>query len=116
MREEKNVGKKDGDQMKAEDLRELIREVLREQEEKVKFKTKSMGGSAFGKSGKEDRLEANPELSNMERGIIQQIDQFLLDLAEMPGVELQTKRATLERIFNMLKKQVAPDGKDPEQK
>jgi hypothetical protein len=52
----------------------------------------------------------------MERGIIQQIDQFLLDLAEMPGVELQTKRATLERIFNMLKKQVAPDGKDPEQK
>jgi len=95
--------------MKAEDLRELIREVLKEQEEgdeKVKLKTKSMGGSAFGKAGKEDRLEANPELSNMERGIIQQIDQFLLDLAEMPGVELQTKRSVLERIFNMLKKQV----------
>ena len=102
--------------MKAEDLRELIREVLREQEEQVRFKPQSLGGNAFGKSGKEDRLEANPELSNMERGIIQQIDKFLLDLAEMPGVELQTKRATLERIFNMLKKQVAPDGKDPEQK
>ena len=35
-----------------------------------------------------------------------QIDQFLLDLAEMPGVDLQTKRATLERIFSTLKKQV----------
>ena len=93
--------------MKAEDLRELIREVLKEQDDdKVKLKTKSMGGSAFGKSGKEDRLEASPELSNMERGIIQQIDQFLLALAEMPGVELQTKRSVLERIFNMLKKQV----------
>ena len=32
LREEKNVGKKDGDQMKANELRELIREVLKEAE------------------------------------------------------------------------------------
>jgi hypothetical protein len=116
LREERNAGKKDGDQMKAEDLKELIREVLKEQEEeRVKLTTRSMGGAAFGKAGKEDRLEANPELSNMERGIIQQIDEFLLNLAEMPGVELQTKRSVIERVFNTLKKQITSGVKGPEQ-
>ena len=38
LREEKNVGKKDGDQMKAEELRALIREVLEEQGNKTKIK------------------------------------------------------------------------------
>ena len=101
--------------MNADELRALIREVLKEQDDKVKIASKSMGSSAFGKAGKEDRLEANPELSNMERGIIQQIDQFLLNLAEMPGVDLQAKRTTLERVFNVLKKQITAGVKEQPQ-
>ena len=61
-KEEKNVGKKDGDQMKAEELRELIREVLREQEEEkanvgdksaTKLKTGSMSASQRVKTSRE---------------------------------------------------------------
>ena len=41
LRDENNAGRKDGDQMKAEELKELIREVLAEQEDRMKLKTGS---------------------------------------------------------------------------
>lgn len=90
-------------------LESLIYEVLREQQEDAqKITTSSMGGASFAASGKEQRKEANPELSNLERGIIQQIDQFLLNLAELPGVELNNKKATIQRVMKMLQKQIVP--------
>ena len=39
LREEKKDGIQDGDQMKAEELKQLIREVLAEQDEKMNLKT-----------------------------------------------------------------------------
>ena len=97
-------------------LEELVREVLAEQEpnqDPTKLTSTSMGGASFATSGKDQRKAANPELSNLERGIVQQVDQFLLDLAELPGVELNNKKAIIKRVMGMLQKQIA--GSTPQQ-
>ena len=104
--------------IKKSDIKEAIISVLGEQDEAVpptaqdkpKFQRKSMGAATFAKAGKEQRKEANPELTNLEKGIVDQISKFLLDLAEMPGVDLNAKRTVLQRVFNVLKKRVgAPE-------
>ena len=99
-------------------LEEMVREVLRLQEQEAeqdhsKLTTTSMGGASFATSGKEQRKAANPELSNLERGIVQQVDQFLLDLAELPGVELNNKKAIIKRVMSMLQKQIAGSSVPP---
>jgi hypothetical protein len=95
--------------LSSQNLKLLIREMLKEIEgDAQKITTASMGGASFASAGKEQRKEANPELSNLERGIVQQVDQFLLDLAEMPGVELNNKKATIQRVMKMLQKQIVP--------
>jgi len=99
-------------------LKEIIGEVLKEIEgDPQKMKTSSMGGASFAAAGKEQRQEANPELSNLERGIVQQIDRFLLTLAEMPGVELNNKKAAIQRVMKLLQKQIVPStaGEVPQQ-
>lgn len=103
--------------IKKSDIKQAIAEALSEQEaevplaaqDKTKFKRKSMAASSFAKAGKQQRKEANPELTNLEKGIIDQISKFLLDLAEMPGVDLNAKRTVLQRVFNVLKKRVGAD-------
>ena len=115
LKTEKKDGKKDGAQMilTSKTLKEIIDETLQEIEaDAQKIKTASMGGAGFASAGKEQRKEANPELSNLERGIVQQIDQFLLDLAEVPGVELNNKKATIQRVMKILQKQIVPSGVD----
>ena len=90
-------------------LSELEEEKPDEQEdEQMKLKTMSMSGAGFGKAGREDRLSANPELSPMERGIVQQIDEFLLDLAQLEGVELNNRKVVITRLMKMLEKAIAP--------
>tara|TARA_R110002074_G_scaffold152893_7_gene307391 strand:- start:87 stop:479 length:393 start_codon:yes stop_codon:yes gene_type:complete len=97
--------------LNSQNLKSLIRETLKEIEgDGQKIRTSSMGGASFASAGKEQRKEANPELSNLERGIVQQVDQFLLDLAEIPGVELNNKKAAIQRVMKMLQKQVTPSS------
>jgi hypothetical protein len=117
---ENKDGQKDGAPMKlnSQNLKSLIREMMKEVgEDPQKIATSSMGGASFATAGKEQRKEANPELSNLERGIVQQVDQFLLDLLEMPGVELNNKKAAITRVMKMLQKQVVPSttSQTPEQ-
>lgn len=78
--------------------------------DKQKLTTTSKGAASFAKAGKEDRKGANPELSNYERGIIQQIDDFLLKLAQVPGVELQMKKPIIQKVMNILQKRVVPSA------
>ena len=106
-------------------LKQIISEELKAlseaeaEEDPTRIKTQTMGSTAFGAAGKEQRLGANPELSNLERGIIQQIDNFLLELAVLPGVELSTQKAAIQRVMKVLqssvvKKQPAqPAGEQP---
>ena len=98
------------------DLKRMVMELLEAQEEDpTKIASKGMSGAAFGQAGKESRLGANPELSNLERGIVEQIDQFLLKLAGLPGVELNTQRAVIERVMKMLQNTVAKTAKQEPQ-
>jgi len=98
------------------DLKHMVLEVLSEQEEDpTKIASKGMSGAAFGQAGKESRLGANPELSNLERGIVEQIHQFLLELAGLPGVELNTQKAVIERVMKVLQNTVAKTAKQEPQ-
>ena len=98
------------------DLKQMILELLEVQEEDpTKIASKGMSGAAFGQAGKESRLGANPELSNLERGIVEQIDQFLLKLASLPGVELNTQRAAIERVMKILQSTIAKTATQPDE-
>ena len=100
-------------------LKELILEVIREAEEDgigSKLKTTSMSGASFGKSGKEQRTAANVELSNIERGIINQVDEFLLKLATQPNVELGTQKMVIQRVMKVLQNALVKQQPQGEQK
>jgi len=100
-------------------LKKVIREVIQEVEEDgldSKLKTTSMSGGSFGKSGKEQRTDANAELSNIERGIINQVDQFLLKLATQPNVELGTQKMAIQRVMKVLQNALVKQQPQGEQK
>jgi hypothetical protein len=93
-------------------LKELIRESLLENnKEKQSLKSASMSSSAFGKAGKEGRQAVNPELTSLEKGIIQQIDQFLLKLASTPGVDINSQKSVIQRAMKLLQDQVGKMAK-----
>ena len=66
--------------MKAEELRELIREVLKEQEEvnnkATKLKTGSMSGSQRLKKSRERITGASNEFTPQEQKIVDQLEKF----------------------------------------
>jgi hypothetical protein len=98
------------------DLKQMVVELLEAQEEDpAKIVSTGMSGAAFGQAGKESRLGANPELSNLERGIVEQIDQFLLKLASTPGVELNTQKAVIQRVLTKLQNTIAKTAKQEPQ-
>ena len=114
----KSAGKKDGDQMKVSKakLREAIQEILVEVEkptdasskDATKLSTGMMTGGQFTTGGKEQRADVSGEVDNNERDLIHKIDQFLLNLAALPGVELQKHRTTLQTILGVIQKRIVP--------
>tara|TARA_R110000787_G_scaffold212016_2_gene321817 strand:+ start:26 stop:694 length:669 start_codon:yes stop_codon:yes gene_type:complete len=46
------------------------------------------------------------ELSNPERGIIQQLIAFLLKIAQVPGVEFQMKRPIIQKVMKILQTRI----------
>jgi len=92
------------------DLKEMIVKLLTEQEEQkpARLTQKSMSPTAFARAGKEDRQDASGELTPQEQGIIDQVDQFLLNLAKLPGVDINAKKAILQRAVQLLQRQLAP--------
>ena len=51
--------------------------------------------------------QTDDETTPQESGILNQIENFLAQLAATPGVDLMQKRSVLERILKMLQQQVA---------
>jgi hypothetical protein len=90
-------------------LKALIREILEEntQGDDVKIQNKMMTGGQFVTQGKEQRKQADPEVDNNERAIINQIDDFLLKMAEKPGVDLQKYRLQIQTVLNKLNAVIA---------
>ena len=97
-------------------LKEAIQEILTEQDKPVdptskdasKLSTGMMTGGQFTTGGKEQRQDVSGEVDNNERDLIHKIDQFLLNLAAMPGVELQKHRTTLQTILGVIQKRIVP--------
>ena len=76
---------KDGDQMKASELRELIREVLKEAKEEqvdigdkkaTKLKTGSMSASQRIKTSRERIADTSGEFTPQEQKIVDQLEKF----------------------------------------
>ena len=72
---------------------------------KVRSGVKS--GGTFAQDRKDDALNVNPEISNTERAILDQIDKFLLDVAAIEGVELNNNRPQIEQILKLFKTRIA---------
>ena len=102
-------------------LKQIIQEELKALSEveavadPTRLKTKTMAGTTFGRAGKEQRVGANPELSNLERGILDQISTFLLQLAQLPNVELSTQKAVIQRVMKVLQNSIAKQAQQPVQ-
>jgi ElaB/YqjD/DUF883 family membrane-anchored ribosome-binding protein len=97
-------------------LKEAIQVILTEVENSTdptsknatKLSTGMMTGGQFTTGGKEQRADVDGEVDNNERDLIHKIDQFLLNLAALPGVELQKHRTTLQTILGVIQKRIAP--------
>jgi hypothetical protein len=89
------------------DLKEMIVKLLTEQEDPARLKQKSMSASTFVRAGKEGRQDVTGELTPQEQGIIDQVDEFLLNLAKMPNVDINAHKAVVTRALKLLQ-QLAP--------
>ena len=100
--------------MKAKELRELIREVLKEQEEETqaddkkatKLKTGSMSGSQRLKKSRERITGTSDEFTPQEQKIVDQLEKFIADLAAKEGVDLLQHRAFLERAMKLIQQRM----------
>jgi len=100
--------------MKAEELRELIREVLKEQEEEAdvgdkkatKLKTGAMSGSQRLRKSRERITGSTSEFTPQEQKIVDQLEKFISDLAATEGVDLLTHRAFLERAMKLIQQRM----------
>ena len=105
--------------MKAEELRELIREVLREQEEDqsnvgdksaTKLKTGSMSASQRVKTSRERIKDTSGEFTPQEQKIVDQLEKFISDLAATEGIDLLQHRAFLEKAMKLVQQRLVKEG------
>jgi len=101
--------------MKAEELRELIREVLREQEEEkvnvgdksaTKLKTGSMSAAQRVKTSRERIKDTSGEFTSQEQKIVDQLEKFISDLAATEGIDLLQHKAFLERAMKLVQQRL----------
>ena len=100
-----------------EALKEMIRQVIKEETEQdpTKLQTGSMSTGARVK-GTRDRIMADAEeFTNQERNIIDQLEKFISDLAGKPGVDLMKFRPLLQRVLKLLQQQAAKSIEQPQQ-
>ena len=55
--------------------------------------------------------DTGKELSSQEAGIVNQIEQYISDLASKPGIDLTQHRSMLERILKMLEQSIGSKAK-----
>ena len=73
--------------------------------------TKSLSPAQRIQQSRNRIAATGPELTTQESGILNQIEEFLSDLASTPGVDLMQKRSELERILKLLQQNVAGNAK-----
>lgn len=98
-------------------LKEIIQEALDEltQQDPTKLKTGTMSQSARVRSSRGRIDTDSKEFTGQEQKIIDQLEQFISDLAATPGVDLTKSRPLLQRVLRMLQQQAAKSAKQPNQ-
>ena len=103
--------------MKADELRELIREVLKEQEKeadvgdkKPTLATGAMSAAARTKASRERIADTSDEFTPQEQKIVDQLEKFISDLAAKEGVDLLQHKAFLERAMKLIQQKMVNEG------
>ena len=110
---ERKDGKMDGAQMKInkEKLKQIIRECLKEQDEKgpgIKSGTMSTAARQVASRKRIKSTTQDREFSSQEKSIVDQFEKFISDLAAAEGVDLMSHRPLLNRILKILDKSIKP--------
>ena len=101
--------------MKASELRELIREVLKEAKEEqvdigdkkaTKLKTGSMSASQRIKTSRERIADTSGEFTPQEQKIVDQLEKFISDLAATEGIDLLQHRTFLEKAMKLVQQRL----------
>ena len=104
-RAENNVGKKDGDQMKANELRAFIKQVLSEQEDKMRLKT----GSKTPQALKVEIIETikNIDVDAIKPQELMFLNQMIAKMFQLATAgDLVKGRNAIQRAFAMMSKGV----------
>jgi hypothetical protein len=86
--------------------KQRILQIIKEEvEDATKLKSTSLGQSAHKKSALAG-VEAGEEFTAQERSIVDQIQNFVTQIASTPGVDLPRYKSALERALKYLQKAV----------
>tara|TARA_Y100001938_G_scaffold92468_1_gene126739 strand:- start:452 stop:781 length:330 start_codon:yes stop_codon:yes gene_type:complete len=98
-------------------LKEIIREVLEEveQQDTTKLKSGTMSQSARTRASRGRITGDSAEVTGQEQNIIDQLEQFVSNLAGTPGVDLAKARPLLQRVLKLLQQQVGKSATQPNQ-
>lgn len=100
-----------------ETLKDMIRECLNEvaEEDPTKLKSGSMSTGQRIKGARERITGDADEFTSQERNVIDQLEQFISNLAAEPGVDLMKFRPLLQRVLKLLKQQATKSIEQPQQ-
>ena len=85
----------------------LLQILKEEMDEPSKLRSGTTSAAAMRAADIKRVDQTDDETTPQESGILNQIENFLAQLAATPGVDLMQKRSVLERILKMLQQQVA---------
>ena len=94
-------------------LKEIILEELANEQvnDPTKLSTKAATTTQRRKDALARVTDTGKELSSQEAGIVNQIEQYISDLASKPGIDLTQHRSMLERILKMLEQSIGSKAK-----
>lgn len=85
-------------------LQELA--IIENEDQLSKLKTKAMSTSQRQQVVRDRIKGQGQEFTTNEQGLVDQLEEFISNLASEPGVDLVQHRPLLQRILKLLKKQI----------
>ena len=89
----------------------LLQILKEEMDDPSKLKSGTTSAAAMRAADIKRVDQTDDETTPQESGILNQIENFLAQLAATPGVDLMQKRSVLERILKLLQQNVAGNAK-----
>jgi len=89
----------------------LLQILKEEMDEPSKLQSGTTSAAAMRAADIKRVDQTDDETTPQESGILNQIENFLAQLAATPGVDLAQKRSVLERILKLLQQNVAGNAK-----